>query len=184
MTKVGTIETSAPEVLQFGMYSVYSDVYSFGIMLYELVFEQPLYDDLEAYEVMQKIVKDELRPTIPTTLPEGYPPAHVDRLVRVMKACWYADPKKRPHFDAIAHELGSVLSELRPEPDTPFYSIYPRDNMLSLVPKVVHSFDFSENSDPVVKDEESNLLDIAPVTTQDPLRGTYPQQGRGDHEQV
>jgi serine/threonine protein kinase len=42
-TKVGTIEVTAPEVLQDGEYSLKSDVYSFGILTWEFLFELPLY---------------------------------------------------------------------------------------------------------------------------------------------
>lgn len=108
MTKVGTLETCAPEVLKSGKYSLSSDVYSFGIMLFEILFEQVLYKNLTAFEVTTKVVNG-MRPEIPKLAAVNIPPS----IIKLMQSCWETVPEKRPVFDSVTKLLQQVIAEER-----------------------------------------------------------------------
>eukprot|EP01080_Neovahlkampfia_damariscottae_P009757 gene9757-2084_t len=105
MTKVGTIETSAPEVLKDGTYCIESDVYSFGIVMWELFFELPLYPNLNVYELTTKVIVDSLRPNIPdeTSVPK--------ELKDLMQKCWKTDPSERPEWVTIVRILKNTIEQ-------------------------------------------------------------------------
>lgn len=93
---------SAIEVLQAGKYSRASDVWAFGILVYEVMSggEQPYGDAPNLAEVAERI-KARKR----MKCPEGCPPAVYKR---VMLACWRTDPVNRPGFS----QLSDILEDL------------------------------------------------------------------------
>ncbi|KAL6066019.1 Serine/threonine-protein kinase drkD [Balamuthia mandrillaris] len=86
----------APEVLADKPYDEKADVYSFGIVLWELVTQQKPFKE-EAFEtledIFQHVVIDGDRPEIPAACPP--------KLAELIKKCWHADPQVRPSFQAI-----------------------------------------------------------------------------------
>jgi hypothetical protein len=65
MTQVGTPMWMAPEVIIGEKYTEKADVYSFGIILWEIMTRMEPYPDKEAMQIVLQVVKDGLRPTIP-----------------------------------------------------------------------------------------------------------------------
>ncbi|PKK69437.1 kinase-like protein [Rhizophagus irregularis] len=87
----GIIPYIAPEVLQGKKYNKASDMYSFGMIMWELmVGRRPFWDRNHNTELIIEIC-DGLRPPIITNAPEGY--------IDLMKECWHSDPEKRPTAD-------------------------------------------------------------------------------------
>jgi serine/threonine protein kinase len=85
----GTIPYLAPEIFQGQKYIQSSDIYSFGMIMWEFMTgRRPFWD--ENHDDIELIIKicDGLRPPIVTNAPEGY--------IELMKECWLSDPKKRP----------------------------------------------------------------------------------------
>jgi len=94
----GTALWMAPEVVRGSMYTSKADVYSFGIIMWELLTcETPFGDTSNPYEIMRD-VEAGARPMIP---PNDAPAEYV----KLMQNCWNGKPQKRPDFDAILKEL-------------------------------------------------------------------------------
>lgn len=85
----------APEVLDKGIYTQASDVYSFGIVAYELLANAYPYPELDGLTLK---ICNGLRPNI-----DKVPMPQL--LKDLVKSCWDADPAKRP----TAHELSKIL---------------------------------------------------------------------------
>ncbi|KAL6047965.1 Serine/threonine protein kinase, catalytic domain containing protein, variant 2 [Balamuthia mandrillaris] len=89
--QLGSIFWTAPEVLEHGEYSKASDVYSFGIVLWEILSRKDPYEGMSPTAVAVGVLRDNLRPEIP----EGDTP---EDLVMLVQECWAADPASRPSF--------------------------------------------------------------------------------------
>ncbi|GBC02886.1 hypothetical protein RclHR1_04880011 [Rhizophagus clarus] len=84
----GVIPYVAPEVLEGQKYSKASDIYSFGMIMWELMTgRRPFWDKNHDAELIIEIC-DGLRPPIVTNAPEGY--------IELMQKCWHPDPNRRP----------------------------------------------------------------------------------------
>jgi serine/threonine protein kinase len=102
----GIIPYVAPEVFQGHGYTTASDIYSFGMIMWEFMTgRRPFWDQYHDVELIINIC-DGLRPPITTTnMPKGY--------IDLMKRCWHSDPNKRPTASSILKELEIIkLSEL------------------------------------------------------------------------
>ena len=97
----GTIPYMAPEIFQGQKYTKASDVYSFGMIMWEFMTgTRPFWDRIHDAELIIEIY-DGLRPPIVTNAPEGY--------IDLMKECWHSDPNKRP----TAVEIFEKIDEMR-----------------------------------------------------------------------
>ena len=93
----GIIPYMAPEIFQGQKYTKASDIYSFGMIMWEFMTgRRPFWDRNHDTDLIIEIM-DGLRPPIVTNAPEGY--------IELMKDCWHSDPKKRPAIHSI-HSCG------------------------------------------------------------------------------
>ncbi|KAI5768133.1 EPHA10 [Gulo gulo luscus] len=98
---------AAPETLQFGHFSSASDVWSFGVVMWELMaFGERPYWDMSGQDVI-KAVEDGFRLPPPRNCPA---PLH-----RLMLDCWQKDPSERPRFS----QIHSLLSKMVQDPEPP-----------------------------------------------------------------
>jgi serine/threonine protein kinase len=95
---VGTACWMAPEVLKHARCSKYSDVYGFGIILWELATRREVYEGLESTQVIAMVANDCLRPEIPPGCPWN----------DIMVKCWREVPSKRSSFEEIVKELNRL----------------------------------------------------------------------------
>ncbi|CAE6042063.1 unnamed protein product [Arabidopsis arenosa] len=119
---VGTLIYMAPEILRKDMCTEKSDIYSFGILINELLTGVVPYTDLraeaQAHTVLEMnyteqqltaaIVSSGLRPALAETglhLPKN--------LLSLIQNCWEADPSKRPSSDNVVLELESIWEQVR-----------------------------------------------------------------------
>ncbi|TMW69756.1 hypothetical protein Poli38472_001912 [Pythium oligandrum] len=106
-TFVGTPYWAAPEVIRHEPYDEKADVYSYAIVLWELVERKDPYEGLNAFQVPLQVANDGLRPAEFTkSAPLG--------LDHLMKQCWDSNPNQRPTFEEIAETLNKWL---KPEED-------------------------------------------------------------------
>ena len=101
--EVGTLRWMAPEVMSHNPYSYSADVYSFAVILWELLTKdvpwRPLQIEgrLPPMSMFRAVKEDHKRPAIP----EGTPWSIHELIVQ----CWHPDPEKRPAFGDILHQL-------------------------------------------------------------------------------
>jgi serine/threonine protein kinase len=83
-----------------------SDVFSFGLILYELLVGQSAFpEDLTQHGIAIRIINNE-RPVIPKSLSE-----HTQEL---MMECWAEEPDDRPSFDEIVARLAEMKFKVMP----------------------------------------------------------------------
>lgn len=60
----------APEVLMGNEYTTQSDVYSYGIILWQIFARELPYSDINPHCVARRVAEDAFRPTKPSNLPK------------------------------------------------------------------------------------------------------------------
>ncbi|KAH0794427.1 TKL family protein kinase [Histomonas meleagridis] len=96
---IGTSQWMAPEVLNSQRYDEKSDVYSYGIVLWEMLTGDVPYRGLRDIQVAMTVINQNNRPKIPKNCPHN--------LAKFIRICWHTDPDKRPDFKTIVRALES-----------------------------------------------------------------------------
>lgn len=105
----GTLPWMAPELLN-GSSSLVSekvDVFSFGIVMWELLTGDEPYADLHYGAIIGGIVSNTLRPAVPESCDPEWR--------SLMERCWSAEPSERPSFTEIANQLRGITSKSPPK---------------------------------------------------------------------
>ena len=102
---IGTACWLAPEVIQHARSSKKSDVYAYGIILWELATREEVYAGLESTQIIARVANDNLRPH---PIPESSYCPWKD----VMEQCWHEDPAKRLEFTEIVTALSNILENI------------------------------------------------------------------------
>uniref|UniRef100_A0A8C3BLK4 Tyrosine-protein kinase Fes/Fps n=1 Tax=Cairina moschata TaxID=8855 RepID=A0A8C3BLK4_CAIMO len=99
------VKWTAPEALNYGRYSSESDVWSFGILLWEAFSLGAVpYANLSNQQT-REAVEQGVRLEPPEQCPE--------ELYRLMQRCWDYDPRRRPSFSAVHQELIAIRKRHR-----------------------------------------------------------------------
>jgi len=98
----GTCHWMAPEVFTGTCYDEKVDVYSYAMILFEIICREIPFEEEEPANVGRLTVAGH-RPDM-----EAVPPDCPELLRDVMVSCWAHDPKKRPTFDVIQKTLAVV----------------------------------------------------------------------------
>ncbi|EFA79492.1 LIM-type zinc finger-containing protein [Heterostelium album PN500] len=100
---LGTSCWMAPEVFRNEPYTESCDVYSFGIVLWEIFCRRDPYDGVNSWSIPVMVCKGE-RPVVPADCPSEY--------AKLIKACWVDKAKKRPKFKEIRSTLNKIYGSL------------------------------------------------------------------------
>ncbi|XP_040916192.1 tyrosine-protein kinase Lck [Toxotes jaculatrix] len=96
------IKWTAPEAINYGTFSIKSDVWSFGILLTEIVtYGRIPYPGMSNPEVIQNLERGYRMPK-----PENCP----DGLYNIMGECWKENAEERPTFDYLRSVLGDFIT--------------------------------------------------------------------------
>ncbi|KAE9611563.1 putative dual-specificity kinase TKL-Pl-4 family [Lupinus albus] len=102
--ETGTYRWMAPEVIEHKPYDHKADVFSFGVVLWELLTGKLPYEYLTPLQAAIGVVQKGLRPTIP----KNTHPKFVELLAR----SWQQDPALRPDFSEIINILQQLAKEV------------------------------------------------------------------------
>ncbi|KAI5080875.1 hypothetical protein GOP47_0004058 [Adiantum capillus-veneris] len=108
--ETGTYRWMAPEMMQNRSYTHKVDVYSFGIVLWELVTGNIPFQKMTAVQAASAVVRG-ARPIIPTNCP--------DSLTKIMTCCWDANPDVRPSFSDVVRLLEDAQMAITKSVGTP-----------------------------------------------------------------
>ncbi|KAI8469236.1 MAG: kinase-like domain-containing protein [Monoraphidium minutum] len=105
--ETGTYRWMAPEVIEHKPYDEKADVFSFGVVLWELLTSKVPYSDMTPLQAAVGVVQKGLRPSPP----QNCPPA----LLQLMAACWEGAPGRRPTFTDLTPRLQQLLEAAKEE---------------------------------------------------------------------
>ncbi|GLC45485.1 hypothetical protein PLESTM_001740800 [Pleodorina starrii] len=100
--ETGTYRWMAPEVIEHKPYDEKADVFSFGIILWELLTCKVPYSDMTPLQAAVGVVQKGLRPGIPPNCPAP--------LAELMEASWAGNPAQRPPFRELAPRLQALCA--------------------------------------------------------------------------
>ncbi|KYR01119.1 Kelch repeat-containing protein [Tieghemostelium lacteum] len=97
MTTIGTVAWTAPEILRHESYNQKADVYSYAIVIWELLTGEEPYAGMPAMNAGILVASKELRPELPENCDPNWK--------KLVSMCWAEDPNKRPSFEDITNYL-------------------------------------------------------------------------------
>ncbi|XP_075422961.1 tyrosine-protein kinase Tec isoform X1 [Ascaphus truei] len=95
------VKWSPPEVFNYSKFSSKSDVWSFGVLMWEVFTEGKMpFETYSNYEVVTKITDGVrlYRPKLAT-----------NKIYEIMNACWHEKPEGRPRFSDLLNAIGQIL---------------------------------------------------------------------------
>jgi serine/threonine protein kinase len=97
----------APETLDCGDYTEASDIYSFGMVVWEVVTGKPPYAGKKEADIISHVVDKGQREHLPAEVPDIYK--------KLIQQCWQAEPCQRPILTDILRQLEAY----QPRPGSP-----------------------------------------------------------------
>ncbi|XP_055841234.1 mitogen-activated protein kinase kinase kinase 13 isoform X1 [Episyrphus balteatus] len=104
MSFAGTVAWMAPEVIRNEPCSEKVDIWSFGVVLWEMLTCEIPYKDVDSSAIIWGVGNNSLRLPIPSSCPAGFK--------LLVEQCWSAKPRNRPSFRHILTHLGIAGPEL------------------------------------------------------------------------
>ncbi|KAK0043287.1 mitogen-activated protein kinase kinase kinase 11 [Biomphalaria pfeifferi] len=102
MSAAGTYAWMAPEVIKLSRFSKKSDVWSYGVVLWELLTGETPYKGIDALGVAYGVAVNKLTLPIPSTCPAMFS--------QLMADCWHQEPHERPTFYEILQRLQVIAT--------------------------------------------------------------------------
>lgn len=101
--ETGTYRWMAPEMIEHKAYDYKVDVYSFGIVFWELVTGEIPFSGMTAVQAAFAVVNKNGRPPIPEHVPSVFE--------SFIKSCWHSNPNHRPDFFSIIETLNKFEND-------------------------------------------------------------------------
>eukprot|EP01105_Mastigella_eilhardi_P000001 TRINITY_DN0_c0_g1_i1.p1 TRINITY_DN0_c0_g1~~TRINITY_DN0_c0_g1_i1.p1 ORF type:complete len:807 (-),score=135.50 TRINITY_DN0_c0_g1_i1:689-3109(-) len=96
---LGTVQYMAPELFNNHKYSEKADVYSYGMVLWEMLTQKVPYYDREVWAIPVSVVRGD-RPIVPRNCHPTFR--------KILKHCWRSNPSRRPCFSEVLQWLQSM----------------------------------------------------------------------------
>jgi serine/threonine protein kinase len=105
----GTLYYMAPEVVLKQPYNEKVDVYSFSIILWQILSGGDVpYKGLSRKQYMERVVRDGIRPDLAAISTTGANATQIELLSRLLEQCWHVNPNERPRFIDILSTLDEM----------------------------------------------------------------------------
>lgn len=104
-SQTGTYAYMAPEVIRGESYSFPIDVWSYGVVLWEMFFGLRPYNNLDSSAVVWAVGNNSFHLPVPASFPDG--------LSFILKGCWHAKAGERMTFQQICMMLKGASPELK-----------------------------------------------------------------------
>jgi len=108
--ETGTYRWMAPEVIRHETYSQTADMYSYAIVLWQLLTREEPFANLGQIEAAVSVSMEHARPPLPSGTPRP--------VLDLIEECWREDPQQRPSFDDIADTLTDIFESSNSSLDT------------------------------------------------------------------
>ncbi|XP_020262577.1 RGS domain-containing serine/threonine-protein kinase A isoform X6 [Asparagus officinalis] len=102
----GTPQWMAPEVLRGDWSNEKSDVFSFGVVLWELMTESVPWSQLSPLQVIGVVGIMDRRLDLPPNMDP--------RVSSIICDCWDSDPRRRPSFEQLVGRMGELITAVTP----------------------------------------------------------------------
>jgi serine/threonine protein kinase/ABC-type branched-subunit amino acid transport system substrate-binding protein len=99
MTQCGTVAWTAPEIFEGLHYTEKTDIFSYGVILWELVFRKKPWEGVHSMKVIQQVGAGKRLAL--TNVPHDTP----SDIVELIKLCMTHDPNQRPSFPQIIEQF-------------------------------------------------------------------------------
>ncbi|KAI3737313.1 hypothetical protein L2E82_27310 [Cichorium intybus] len=105
----GTYRWMAPEMIKEKRHTKKIDVYSFAIVMWELLTALTPFDNMTPEQAAFAVCQKNARPPLPASCPWAFR--------GLIKRCWSSKPEKRPGFDEIVKVLEGYAVSVEQDPD-------------------------------------------------------------------
>lgn len=130
----GSLRYMAPEVALRQPYSEMVDVYSFGVLLWQMATNEMPYKGLSRSQFMTRVVGQGERPKIERKWPLKFG--------NLLQSCWHTNPDVRPSFDTITLLLEEIRHDEVDYTNRSFSTVLPRV-LRSITPPIPTSVTFT-----------------------------------------
>ncbi|XP_077304567.1 mitogen-activated protein kinase kinase kinase 13 [Lithobates pipiens] len=113
MSFAGTVAWMAPEVIRNEPVSEKVDIWSFGVLLWELLTGEIPYKDVDSSAIIWGVGSNSLHLPVPSTCPDGFK--------ILMKQTWQSKPRNRPSFRQILMHLDIASSDVLGTPQETYF---------------------------------------------------------------
>lgn len=160
----GTTAYMAPESIENSTYNKKTDVFSFGILMYQIVTGLTPYPCLKngtnEFRFKRQVLENNLRPEFKHPIKES--------IRKLIESCWSKDPELRPSFEEIFNKLAfdeDIYFLLEPKEENKYYlDGVDVDDLLLYVEKI-YSIDSSDN--PSFSEQQEEVIKKLSIENED-----------------
>ncbi|XP_062975761.1 mitogen-activated protein kinase kinase kinase 12 [Elgaria multicarinata webbii] len=113
MSFAGTVAWMAPEVIRNEPVSEKVDIWSFGVVLWELLTGEIPYKDVDSSAIIWGVGSNSLHLPVPTSCPDGFK--------ILLRQCWNSKPRNRPSFRQILLHLDIASADVLSTPQDTYF---------------------------------------------------------------
>uniref|UniRef100_A0A3Q2QHG1 Mitogen-activated protein kinase kinase kinase 12 n=1 Tax=Fundulus heteroclitus TaxID=8078 RepID=A0A3Q2QHG1_FUNHE len=113
MSFAGTVAWMAPEVIRNEPVSEKVDIWSFGVVLWEMLTGEIPYKDVDSSAIIWGVGNNSLQLPVPESCPDGFK--------ILLRQCWNSKPRNRPSFRQILLHLDIASADVLSTPQETYF---------------------------------------------------------------